>query len=64
MAAHFRDVARDLPVGAIAGIDAGNLEAVLHNGADGAAIISAIFMADDVKAATQELKLITDRCLK
>jgi thiamine-phosphate pyrophosphorylase len=64
IAAHFRDVAPELPVGAIAGIDASNLEAVLTNGADGAAIISAIFMADDVAAATHELKQITDRCLK
>ncbi|MEP0944872.1 MAG: thiamine phosphate synthase [Rhizobiaceae bacterium] len=64
IATHFRTVAPDLPVGAIAGIDANNLEAVLTNGADGAAIISAIFMADDVTAATKELKLITDRCLK
>ena len=63
IAAHFRNVAPDLPVGAIAGIDASNLEDVLNNGADGAAIISAIFMADDVKAATQDLKRITDRCL-
>ncbi len=63
IAAHFRHVAPKFPVGAIAGIDASNLEAVLKNGADGAAIISAIFMADDVKAATRELKLITNRCL-
>ncbi|MEP1206762.1 MAG: thiamine phosphate synthase [Rhizobiaceae bacterium] len=64
IAGHFRETAPKLPVGAIAGIDASNLAAVLENGADGAAIISAIFMADDVAAATRELKLITDRCLK
>ena len=63
VAAHFRKVAPDLPVGAIAGINASNLESVLKNGADGAAIISAIFMADDVTAATRELKQITNRCL-
>lgn len=61
IAAHFRKVAPELPVGAIAGIDAENLEAVLKNGADGAAIISAIFMADDVSVATRELKQITQR---
>ena len=64
IAAHFREVVPELPVGAIAGIDASNLDDVLKNGADGAAIISAIFMADDVAAATKELKQITDRCLK
>ncbi|NKB51619.1 MAG: thiamine phosphate synthase [Rhizobiaceae bacterium] len=63
IAAHFRQAAPDLPVGAIAGIDASNLEVVLQNGADGAAIISAIFMADDVTMATRELKQITNRCL-
>ncbi len=63
IAAHFRQVAPQMPVGAIAGSDADNLEAVLRNGADGAAIISAIFMADDVTAAPSELKQITERCL-
>ncbi|MGI9366203.1 MAG: thiamine phosphate synthase [Rhizobiaceae bacterium] len=54
----FRQKCPTMPVGAIAGIDASNLQAVLENGADGAAIISAIFMADDVEAATRELKNI------
>jgi len=63
IAAHFRQVAPQLPVGAIAGINAENLQAVLENGADGAAIISAIFMADDVASATRQLKQITDRYL-
>jgi len=53
-----RGRAPDMPVGAIAGIDSSNLAAVLANGADGAAIISAIFMADDVESAARELKSI------
>lgn len=58
IASVFRQSSRDLPVGAIAGIDATNLGEVLQNGANGAAIISAIFMADDVEAATRKLKKI------
>lgn len=60
IADHFRQVAPNLPVGAIAGIDADNLASVLNNGADGAAIISAIFMADDVTGATKQLKSIIE----
>ena len=55
-AAHFRAHAPDLPVGAIAGIDAGNAREVVEAGADGVAVISAIFTADDVEAATRELR--------
>lgn len=58
IAAHFRDVAPSFPVGGIAGIDETNLADVIKNGADGAAIISAIFMADDVTAATRRLSHI------
>jgi thiamine-phosphate pyrophosphorylase len=61
IARHFRHHAPHLPVGAIAGIDASNIASVLQNGADGAAIISAIFMADDVKTATRELKQMVER---
>ena len=55
-AAHFRDHAPDLPVGAIAGIDASNAGEVMRAGADGVAVISAIFMADDVEAAARALR--------
>ncbi len=58
VASHFRNTCPDLPVGAIAGIDETNLADVMNNGADGAAIISAVFMADDVIAATRNLKSI------
>jgi len=60
VATHFRTSDPDLPVGAIAGIDAGNLRSVLDAGADGAAIISAIFMADDVEVSTRELCAILE----
>ena len=60
IAAHFRKAKPQLPVGAIAGIDETNLAKVLTNGADGAAIISAIFMADDVQKATENLKSIVE----
>ncbi len=49
-----------LPVGAIAGIDAGNAAAVIAAGADGIAVIGAIFMADDPVAATADLRRIVD----
>ncbi len=62
IAAHFRDNSPNLPVGAIAGIDETNLANVITNGADGAAIISAIFMADDVTAAARNLKSILAEC--
>ena len=60
----FKQRGAKLPVGAIAGIDETNLGDVLSAGADGAAIISAIFMADDVTAATQRLKSIVQEYLK
>lgn len=56
----FRERDPSLPVGAIAGIEASNLGEVLSNGADGAAIISAIFMADDVREATAELRSVVE----
>lgn len=59
----FQSRSTQLPVGAIAGIDATNLSDVLAAGADGAAIISAIFMADDVNAATAQLKTIVQEHL-
>lgn len=59
-AAVFREAAPELPVGAIAGIDATNLAAVIAAGADGAAIISGIFMQDDVTSAASHLRRIID----
>ena len=51
----------DIPVGAIAGIDAGNITEIVSAGADGVAIISAIFMADDVEDSTRALRQLLDR---
>ena len=53
----------DLPVCAIAGIDHDNAADVIAAGADGIAVISDIFMADDVEAATQRLRGIVDAAL-
>lgn len=47
-----------MPIGAIAGIDTTNAADVIAAGADGIAVISALFMADDVEAATREMKAI------
>ena len=45
-----------MPVIAIGGIDQGNVSAVIGAGADGAAVISAVLSAPDVKKAVSELK--------
>lgn len=50
----------DAPVFAIGGIDATNVREVLHTGATGVAVISAILKADDPAAATAELRAILD----
>ena len=61
----LRSAARgsSLPVGAIAGIDASNAAATIAAGADGVAIISALFMAEDVTAATRSMRAIVDAAL-
>lgn len=51
------------PVGAIAGIDASNAEAVIAAGADGIAVISALFMATDPRAEARRLRHIVDRTM-
>lgn len=55
IARHFRENSPELPVGAIAGIDGSNVGEVIQAGADGVAIISALFMANDVESISQEL---------
>lgn len=52
-----------LPVCAIAGIGYGNAAEVIAAGAGGVAVISDIFMADDVAAATRRLRDIVDAAL-
>ncbi|MEM1040571.1 MAG: thiamine phosphate synthase [Pseudomonadota bacterium] len=54
----LRTRAPQFPVGAIAGIDASNAAGVMEAGADGVAIISGIFMQDDVRAAARTLSEI------
>jgi thiamine-phosphate pyrophosphorylase len=51
----------DLPVGAIAGIDASNAADVIAAGADGVAVIAALSLAPDPGAAARELRAIVDR---
>jgi thiamine-phosphate pyrophosphorylase len=53
-----------LPVGAIAGIDRSNAAAVIEAGADGVAVISAIFAADDVEGAARGLRGIVQKALE
>ncbi len=51
------------PCCGIAGIDHANAAAVIAAGAAGVAVISDIFMADDVEAATRRLRRVVDRTL-
>ncbi|MGU3537044.1 thiamine phosphate synthase [Methylobacterium sp. A54F] len=54
----------NLPVGAIAGIDSSNAAAVIAAGADGVAVIRALFGADDVEARARDLRDRIDRALQ
>jgi thiamine-phosphate pyrophosphorylase len=56
----FRRRAESFPVGAIAGIDAGNAGAVMTAGIDGVAVIAALSLAADPQAAARELRAIVD----
>jgi thiamine-phosphate diphosphorylase len=51
------------PVGAIAGIDHSNAGAVIATGADGIAVISALFMAEDPRAEARRLRAVVDQTL-
>ena len=46
----------DIPVGAIAGINESNIASLFEAGCDGVAMISALYMADDVALATRTLR--------
>ena len=59
--AALRARSRDLPGGAIAGIDASNAADVIAAGADGVAVIAALSLAPDPGAAARELRAIVDR---
>lgn len=60
LAAMVRQRDSDMPIGAIAGINETNIAQLIEAGADGVAIISAIFMADNVQKATRRLRAIVD----
>ncbi len=61
--AHLRRRRPGFPVCGIAGIDHVNAASVIAAGADGVAVVSDIFMADDVEAATRRLRSTVDRAL-
>jgi thiamine-phosphate pyrophosphorylase len=50
-----------LPVGAVAGIDRANAASVIAAGADGIAVISSLFGAEDVQDAARNLRSAVDR---
>ena len=54
----------DLPVGAIAGIDVARAGQAVRAGASGVAVISAIFRAPDIAAATRALRRAVDAALE
>lgn len=60
LAGQLRTLKPGMPVGAIAGISAANAADVIAAGADGVAVISAIFGAADPALATQHLRALVD----
>lgn len=54
----------ELPICAIAGINAGNAAAVIAAGADGVAVISALSLAPDPAAAARALRAAVDQALQ
>jgi thiamine-phosphate pyrophosphorylase len=58
--AAIRKRAPQMPVGAIAGIDESNAASTIAAGADGVAVISALSMSPDPKAAAQSLRKVID----
>lgn len=60
---HLRARLPGFPVVAIAGIDAANAAPVIAAGADGVAVIAAIFAADDIEQAARRLRRVVDEAL-
>ena len=60
----IRKVKPDLPIGAIAGIDLARTPLAIAAGADGVAVISAIFRQDDPQGAAAALLAAVDAALK
>ena len=46
----------NIPVVAIGGLNYDNIEIIKNSGVSGAAVVSAVFAEDDVKAAAEKLK--------
>jgi thiamine-phosphate pyrophosphorylase len=63
ISAAMRGRAADLPIGAIAGIDASNAGAAIAAGADGVAVISALSLNANPQAAACELRAIIEAAL-
>jgi thiamine-phosphate pyrophosphorylase len=63
IAAAIRKRAPLMPVGAIAGIDESNAAATIAAGADGVAVISALSMTGDPKAAARNMRAVIDTAL-
>lgn len=53
----------DIPVVAIGGLNLATIPALAGTGADGVAVVSGIFAADDIRAATEELLALTKETL-
>ena len=53
----------DLPVVAIGGLNAATIPGLAGTGADGVAVVSAVFAADDLRSATSDLLAITKETL-
>lgn len=51
----IKNLSAEMPVGAIAGIDETNIQELFAAGCDGVAIISSLYMADDVHEAAKNL---------
>ena len=62
--AQLRALDPDLPVGAIAGIGLPQVSEVIAAGANGVAVISAIFRAPDIAAACRDFRCSIDDALK
>ncbi len=60
----IRAVKPDLPIGAIAGIDLARTPPAIAAGADGVAVISAIFRQSDPQGAAAALRAVVDESLK
>ena len=56
--------AEGLPVVAIGGLSAGSAAGAIEAGADGVAVVSAVFSAPDGEAAAREIREVVDSALR